>query len=120
VTSWHNKYFSGFSKKNSREACWLLVGVLTFPGLCLPCLHVDGSSHLYSVCHIFTFRIDASEEDGSLGRLVNDDHIAPNSKMKKLVVVSGYWTVLAGRPRTQACHDWLANAMRGRGLSVHG
>jgi hypothetical protein len=31
------------------------------------------------------YRIDASEEDGSYGRLVNDDHIAPNSKMKKLV-----------------------------------
>jgi hypothetical protein len=35
-------------------------------------------------------------------------------------VVSGYWTVLAGRLRTQACYDWLANAMHGRGLSVRG
>ncbi|XP_053095564.1 histone-lysine N-methyltransferase SETD5-like isoform X4 [Pangasianodon hypophthalmus] len=26
--------------------------------------------------------VDASREDGSLGRLVNDDHISPNSKMK--------------------------------------
>jgi hypothetical protein len=35
-------------------------------------------------------------------------------------VVSDFWTVLADRPRTQACHDWLANAMHGRGLSVRG
>ncbi|XP_056256201.1 uncharacterized protein LOC130184300 isoform X2 [Seriola aureovittata] len=29
--------------------------------------------------------IDASEEDGSLGRLVNDDHISPNCEMRKVV-----------------------------------
>ncbi|XP_040909011.1 uncharacterized protein LOC121191726 isoform X2 [Toxotes jaculatrix] len=31
------------------------------------------------------WRIDASAEDGSLGRLVNDDHISPNCEMKKVV-----------------------------------
>jgi len=31
-------------------------------------------------------RIDASDEDGSFGRLVNDDHISPNTKMKKIIV----------------------------------
>lgn len=29
--------------------------------------------------------IDASREDGSFGRLVNDDHLYPNCKMKKIV-----------------------------------
>ncbi|XP_049890842.1 uncharacterized protein LOC126384039 isoform X1 [Epinephelus moara] len=29
--------------------------------------------------------IDASKEDGTLGRLVNDDHISPNCEMKKIV-----------------------------------
>ncbi|XP_039675540.1 uncharacterized protein LOC120570916 isoform X5 [Perca fluviatilis] len=29
--------------------------------------------------------IDASKEDGTLGRLVNDDHISPNCEMKKVV-----------------------------------
>ncbi|XP_053279918.1 uncharacterized protein LOC128441835 [Pleuronectes platessa] len=30
--------------------------------------------------------VDAAKEDGSLGRLVNDDHISPNAKMKYLNV----------------------------------
>ena len=30
--------------------------------------------------------IDASREDGSFGRLVNDDHINPNCKVKKIVM----------------------------------
>ncbi|XP_067277872.1 histone-lysine N-methyltransferase set-1-like isoform X3 [Pseudorasbora parva] len=30
--------------------------------------------------------IDASEEDGSLGRLVNDNHKTPNCKVKKIVI----------------------------------
>ncbi|XP_059187548.1 N-lysine methyltransferase KMT5A-A-like [Centropristis striata] len=30
--------------------------------------------------------IDASKEDGSLGRLVNDDHKSPNCVMKKVIV----------------------------------
>ncbi|XP_041811390.1 uncharacterized protein LOC121619625 isoform X2 [Chelmon rostratus] len=29
--------------------------------------------------------VDASKEDGTLGRLVNDDHISPNCKIKKIV-----------------------------------
>ena len=29
--------------------------------------------------------IDAAQEDGSLGRLVNDDHRYPNCKMKKII-----------------------------------
>ncbi|KAF7645897.1 hypothetical protein LDENG_00196900, partial [Lucifuga dentata] len=33
-----------------------------------------------------TWCIDASKEDGSLGRLVNDDHRHPNCKMKKVMV----------------------------------
>ncbi|XP_039675537.1 uncharacterized protein LOC120570916 isoform X3 [Perca fluviatilis] len=31
------------------------------------------------------WHIDASKEDGTLGRLVNDDHISPNCEMKKVV-----------------------------------
>ncbi|KAI3354579.1 hypothetical protein L3Q82_019084, partial [Scortum barcoo] len=30
--------------------------------------------------------VDAAKEDGSLGRIVNDDHINPNAKMKYLTV----------------------------------
>ncbi|CAB1431594.1 unnamed protein product [Pleuronectes platessa] len=30
--------------------------------------------------------VDAAKEDGSFGRLVNDDHISPNAKMKYLTV----------------------------------
>nr|XP_055039065.1 uncharacterized protein LOC129426651 [Misgurnus anguillicaudatus] len=30
--------------------------------------------------------VDASKDDGSLGRLVNDDHVNPNSKMKIITV----------------------------------
>lgn len=32
------------------------------------------------------FSVDATREDGSLGRLVSDDHINPNSKMKTITV----------------------------------
>ncbi|XP_048826657.1 uncharacterized protein LOC125704732 isoform X2 [Brienomyrus brachyistius] len=32
------------------------------------------------------FCIDAARDDGSLGRLVNDDHVSPNSKMKKITI----------------------------------
>ncbi|GLD59403.1 uncharacterized protein AKAME5_001140500 [Lates japonicus] len=32
-----------------------------------------------------SWRIDASAEDATLGRLVNDDHISPNCEMKKVV-----------------------------------
>ncbi|XP_045915514.1 uncharacterized protein LOC123977076 [Micropterus dolomieu] len=31
------------------------------------------------------WRVDASKEDGTLGRLVNDDHISPNCEMRKVV-----------------------------------
>ncbi|XP_026156664.1 uncharacterized protein LOC113126760 [Mastacembelus armatus] len=31
------------------------------------------------------WRVDASAEDGTLGRLVNDDHISPNCEMRKVV-----------------------------------
>lgn len=34
----------------------------------------------------FCFSVDASKEDESLGRLVNDNHKSPNAKMKKMVV----------------------------------
>ena len=30
--------------------------------------------------------VDAAVEDNSLGRLVNDDHVSPNSKMKTITV----------------------------------
>lgn len=30
--------------------------------------------------------VDAAKEDGSLGRLVNDNHINPNAKMKYMTV----------------------------------
>lgn len=32
------------------------------------------------------YSVDAAKEDGSLGRLVNDDHINPNAKMKYLTL----------------------------------
>lgn len=32
----------------------------------------------------FAFRIDATSEDGSLGRLINDDNIRPNARMRKI------------------------------------
>ncbi|XP_060936782.1 N-lysine methyltransferase KMT5A-like [Limanda limanda] len=32
-----------------------------------------------------TWCIDASREDGTLGRIVNDDHKQPNCKMKKVL-----------------------------------
>ncbi|KAK3566434.1 hypothetical protein QTP86_032572 [Hemibagrus guttatus] len=35
---------------------------------------------------ISCFSVDAAREDGSLGRLVNDDHINPNSNMKIITV----------------------------------
>ncbi|XP_055088449.1 uncharacterized protein LOC129457421 [Periophthalmus magnuspinnatus] len=34
---------------------------------------------------IFLLSIDAAQEDGSLGRLVNDDHRHPNCKMKRIM-----------------------------------
>lgn len=39
-------------------------------------------------CYLFVFniRIDAAKNDGSLGRMANDEWIDPNAKMKKLVV----------------------------------
>ena len=41
--------------------------------------------HVYNINHIFSFWIiDAAKEDGSIGRLVNDDHLNPNAKMKYL------------------------------------
>lgn len=33
-----------------------------------------------------SFRVDAAREDGSLGRLINDDHVNPNSKIKTIRV----------------------------------
>lgn len=30
--------------------------------------------------------VDAAREDGSLGRIVNDDHVNPNAKMKCMTV----------------------------------
>lgn len=32
------------------------------------------------------FSIDASKEDGTLGRLINDNHKSPNCTMKKIIV----------------------------------
>lgn len=37
-------------------------------------------------CFFSHFSIDASKEDGSLGRLVNDDYKSPNCKIKKIGV----------------------------------
>ncbi|XP_055080972.1 uncharacterized protein LOC129456606 [Periophthalmus magnuspinnatus] len=48
-------------------------------------LHVPNSLPLHKMIVIVIFlyfSVDASREDGSLGRLVNDDHLNPNSKMK--------------------------------------
>lgn len=39
---------------------------------------------LYLDC--FSCSIDASKEDGTLGRLANDNHKSPNCKVKKVVV----------------------------------
>lgn len=38
------------------------------------------------LCDLCFCSVDAAREDGSLGRLVNDNHINPNSKMKFLNV----------------------------------
>ena len=46
---------------------------------------VDDDKYLWYFIYI-EFRIDASVEDGSLGRLVNDDHKNPNTTMKTIVV----------------------------------
>lgn len=35
--------------------------------------------------HFCMCSVDASKEDKTLGRLVNDDHISPNCEMKKIV-----------------------------------
>ena len=40
----------------------------------------------YLHTHFFVFRIDATIDDGSLARLVNDDDICPNASMKKVFV----------------------------------
>ncbi|KAK1790618.1 hypothetical protein P4O66_014494, partial [Electrophorus voltai] len=44
---------------------------------------------LKAICYALfkCFSVDASVEDDSLGRLVNDDHVSPNSKMKTIMVV---------------------------------
>uniref|UniRef100_A0A7N8WMQ3 SET domain-containing protein n=1 Tax=Mastacembelus armatus TaxID=205130 RepID=A0A7N8WMQ3_9TELE len=47
---------------------YILVWTTTFFSYCVP------------------FSIDASQEDGSLGRLVNDDHKLPNCRMKRIMV----------------------------------
>lgn len=33
---------------------------------------------------VFFLRIDASEDDGSMARLINDEHISPNANIKVL------------------------------------
>lgn len=35
---------------------------------------------------IFNYSVDAAKEDGTLGRLANDDHVNPNAKMKYIMV----------------------------------
>ena len=46
----------------------------------LPCLGI------YLKCYFCFCSVDGAKEDGSLGRLVNDNHIDPNAKMKYLTV----------------------------------
>lgn len=41
---------------------------------------------MYLLLFIFFLSIDATREDDSLGRLVNDDNKNPNSKIKKIIV----------------------------------
>lgn len=43
------------------------------------------SSNKTEIVLIF-FSLDASKEDGSLGRLVNDNHKNPNCVMKKIII----------------------------------
>lgn len=38
------------------------------------------------MCYLCFCSVDAAYEDGSLGRLVNNDHLNPNAKMKYLTV----------------------------------
>lgn len=47
-------------------------------------IHIDEAifSNQANFCH----SIDAAKEDGSLGRLVNDDNINPNATIKKITV----------------------------------
>jgi len=52
-------------------------------------LHIFFFYYLYNFNFLFVFvllSIDASKEDGSLGRLINDDHRQPNCRMKKINV----------------------------------
>lgn len=41
--------------------------------------------HAVSLCRFFSCSVDASDEDNSLGRLVNDDHVAPNCDVRTVV-----------------------------------
>lgn len=44
-------------------------------------------SNISKLTHYLCFySVDAAKEDGSLGRLVNDDHLNPNAKMKYFAV----------------------------------
>lgn len=43
-------------------------------------------SSMFNLVLLYLFSVDASREDGSLGRLVNDNHKSPNCIMKKVIV----------------------------------
>ncbi|CAG5864309.1 unnamed protein product, partial [Menidia menidia] len=42
--------------------------------------------HSSCLAFMFAFNIDASRDDGSFGRLINDEHRRPNCRMKKIDV----------------------------------
>ncbi|KAF4083074.1 hypothetical protein AMELA_G00135880 [Ameiurus melas] len=49
--------------------------------------HHNMKGFLFSfIWHGKLWTIDAARDDGTLGRLVNDDHINPNCKMKRIIV----------------------------------
>ncbi|KAF7689308.1 SET domain-containing protein 5-like, partial [Silurus meridionalis] len=70
--------------------------VLEYRGELISCQESQRRQRLYHnslkafmfdfIWHGNFWTIDAARDDGTLGRLVNDDHIKPNCKMKRILV----------------------------------
>ena len=55
------------------------------------------SSTKFDELFLFIFSIDGSKQDGSLGRLVTDNHKSPNCTMKKVIVNRPHFCLFAVR-----------------------
>lgn len=78
------------TQKNKMLSCLILNGTMSDGGKSWP---IQDQLFIKALCCFVEkpfafsyFSIDASREDGSLGRLVNDCHTSPNCKMKRLTV----------------------------------